>query len=208
MSRSYSRREEQANALTHGVGAVAGLGMLVWMASWVAGEGWLAWAAVGVYGLCAVGLFTASTAYHAVACPRWKARLQKVDHCAIYLLIAGTYTPFTLLVLGGGLGWALFSVVWALAAVGIALELVLWPRREALAVAFYLVMGWLVLLALSPLWAALSGLSLGLLLLGGLLYTGGVAFYVRDRRWDHTIWHGFVLGGAAAHALALSVFLA
>ncbi len=208
MSRPQTTAEELANSLTHGAGALIGLVALVGMLALTVGTGWMAPLAVGTYGLCLTGLFAASTVYHWAEAPGLKQRLQKLDHCAIYLLIAGTYTPFTLLAVGGKLGVAMLAVVWALAVVGIGLELWLHPRRERLALSFYLVMGWLVLAAPGPLFAGLPGLSFALLLVGGLLYTGGVWFYVRDRPWDHAIWHGFVLSGATSHALAVSVLVA
>lgn len=207
MARTPTRREERAHAWTHGVGVVLGLLALVGLLVLSADRGWLASAAVATYGVCLTALFLASTVYHQASSPRLKGRLQKVDHCAIYLLIAGTYTPFTLLVLGGGLGWGMFATVWSLAAFGVLQELWLRPRRERLSISLYLGMGWLVLVAIGPLIAQLPGLALGLLVLGGVLYSGGVPFYVRDRPWDHAIWHGFVLGGATAHAGAIAVAL-
>ena len=206
MSRAQTPLEERLNSLSHAVGGAIGLAGLTTMLWLTHGAGWLAQAAVLTYGLCLVGLFSASAVYHWVEHPVAKRRLQKVDHCAIYLMIAGSYTPFTLLVIGGWVGWTMFAAVWLLAIAGLGQDLP-GPRRERLALGLYLVMGWLVLLAIQPLWAALSAASLALLVLGGLLYTGGVWFYVRDRPYDHTIWHGFVLGGAASHAVAVTAFL-
>jgi len=208
MRRDQSPREEHANSLSHAAGALLGIVAMVGLVGMTLERGWLATLAVATYGACLTGLFLASTVYHRVQSPALKERMQTVDHCAIYLLIAGTYTPFTLLVLGGGLGWAMFATVWGLAAFGLAQELWFSPRRQRLSLALYLGMGWLILVAIGPLVATLPVLSLGLLVTGGLLYSGGVPFYVRDRPWDHAIWHGFVLGGAASHAGAMAVFLA
>jgi len=208
MARVPSRHERLAHTLSHAVGVVLGLSTLVGLMFLSAGRDALATIALATYGLSLTGLFLASTAYHGARSPQLEAPLQKLDHCAIYLLIAGTYTPFTLLVLGGGLGWSMFATVWGLAVFGLAQELWFHPRRERLSLGLYPVMGWMVLLAIGPLVAQLPGVALGLLALGGVLYSGGVPFYVRDRAWDHTIWHGFVLGGAASHAAAVAVAVA
>jgi len=207
MPRRPTPREQAAHTWSHAAGVVLGLLTLAGLLVLCADRGWLATTAVATYGLSLTALFLASTAYHGTRSARLEGRLQKADHCAIYLLIAGTYTPFTLLVLGGGLGWGMFATVWGLAVVGLVQELWFHPRRERLSLALYLGMGWLVLVAIGPLVARLPGVALALLALGGLLYSGGVPFYVRDRKWDHTIWHGFVLAGAASHAAALAVAL-
>ena len=144
MGRIPTRREERAHAWSHGAGVVFGLCALAGLLVLCADRSWLAMAAVATYGTCLTALFLASTVYHQARCPRRKARLQKVDHCAIYLLIAGTYTPLTLLVLEGALGWGMFATVWGLAAFGLGQELWFRPRRERLSISLYLGMGWLV----------------------------------------------------------------
>lgn len=194
-------RGERLNGFTHLVGAllsVAGLVLLVVVAA--ARHDPFRVVACAVFGASLILLYCASTAYH-TAWGRPKRVLQKIDHAAIYLLIAGTYTPYTLVTLRGGWGWTMFGLTWALAAVGIAQEL--WIARGArrASLVIYLVMGWLALIALGPLSARLGAVGLGWLFAGGLAYTGGVAFYVLDGRLRHAhgIWHLFVLGGSACH---------
>lgn len=198
-------REELVNAVTHGIGAVLGLGALAWM-TWgalEAGGGAVSVGAAVIYGLSLVVLFGGSAAYHAVWHPEWKRALQTVDHCAIYGLIAGTYTPFALVSLGGPIGWLLFGVLWALAVAGITLELVVAERWERVSLGLYVTMGWLGVLAIVPLVQAVPVGALALVALGGVIYTAGIAFYARNRPWDHVVWHGFVLGGASAHGAAV-----
>ena len=200
-----SRREEAANTLTHGMGvllALAGLAALGVSASRYG----TARAVVGgvVFGVTLVALYSASTLYHAVAQPRAKAVLRALDHSAIFLLIAGTYTPFTLVSLRGPWGWSLFGVVWGLAVAGIALRLALGRRPAALFVALYLAMGWCIVVAAKPLLAAVPPGGIALLAAGGLAYSSGVAFYVwRRLPYHHAIWHSFVLAGSAFHYAAV-----
>lgn len=197
--------EEAANAMTHGVGLLAsliGVPILLWTA---VGRGDF-WHIAGctVFAVSLIGLYAASTLYHALPPSRAKRVLRVIDHAAIYFLIAGSYTPFTLGVLRGGWGWALFGVVWSLAAFGILFKTLFGFRYPHASTLFYLGMGWLALVAARPLTAVLSGGGLGLLLAGGLLYTAGVVFFVWDRwRYSHVVWHLFVLGGSACHFLAV-----
>ena len=205
-----SRREEAANSLTHGMGillALAGLAALGVSASRYG----TARAVVGcvVFGVTLVALYSASTLYHAVAQPRAKAVLRDLDHSAIFLLIAGTYTPFTLVSLHGPWGWSLFGVVWGLAVAGIALRLALGRRPAALFVALYLAMGWCIVVAAKPLLAAVPPGGIALLAAGGLAYSSGVAFYVwRRLPYHHAIWHSFVLAGSAFHYAAVLRYVA
>jgi len=200
--------EEIANSVTHGVGAalaIAGLAVLVT----VAARRGTAWHVVGcsIFGATLVLLYLASTLYHAIPAPRAKRVLQALDHGGILFLIAGTYTPFTLVTLRGPWGWTLFGVVWGLAVLGILLD-VLAPRRRALAVALYLVMGWAVVVALRPLVGAMASGGVTLLVFGGLAYTAGVAFYVwRRLPYHHALWHGFVLAGSTAHFFAVFLYV-
>lgn len=199
------RGEELANALTHGVGAVlsvAGLAVLALVAS-RRGPAAVLLGCV-VFGAALVVLYTASTLYHAVSHPRAKGVLRAVDHSAIFLLIAGTYTPFTLVSLRGRWGWSLFAVVWSLAVAGIALRLALRRRPTALFVALYLAMGWCVVVALRPLVAAVPPAGVALLVAGGLAYSVGVVFYLwRSLPYHHAIWHAFVLAGSGLHYAAV-----
>ena len=211
----YSRTEEAIHALTHGIGAalsVAALAALLSLA--LERGGGTAIVAAAVYGLALIILFLASTLHHALPEGRAKSAFLDVDHCAIYLLIAGTYTPFALLALPPALGWSVFAGVWSLAVLGILLKLAdsyLRPLRwEGLvSVILYLVMGWLgVILAGPDLIAGLSYGGLAWLLAGGLLYTLGVGFYVwRGLRYNHVIWHCTVLLAAAAHFIAIYGFV-
>lgn len=203
----YSVLEERLHSISHGIGAalsLAGLVVLLVLASLGAHAD--PWKIVGIslYGTSLVLLYTASTLYHGVRHPRLKRLFQHLDHCAIYLLIAGTYTPFLLVNLRGPTGWTLLATVWSLALAGIACKLA-WPHRfEALRVAIYLLMGWLIVLAGDALAASLSTTGLALLIAGGLTYTLGVVFYaVSAIPFNHAIWHLFVMGGSTCHYFAV-----
>ena len=201
----YTAGEELANRLTHGAGlvlAVAGLVALVVTAR--ARGGGLPAAACAVFGASLVALYASSTLYHSVRAPRAKAVLRAVDHSAIFLLIAGTYTPFTLVTLRGPWGYALFAVVWTLAVAGITLRIALRRRPTALFLTLYLAMGWCVVVAARPLFAAVGVTGGGLLVAGGLAYSLGVPFYVwRRLPYHHAVWHLFVLAGSAFHYAAV-----
>src|SRR6187399_2651112 len=198
--------EELANAITHGVGFVASLiGMpILVLAAMEHGER-AAVIGASVFGSTLVALYAASTFYHAVPHPRLKQRLRVIDHAAIYLLIAGTYTPFTLGVLRGAWGWTLFGFVWTLAALGVLFKVIFGSGRYSkLSTTIYVVMGWVIVAAIKPLFLSMDRVGLILLIAGGLLYTGGVVFYVDKRRaWTHPVWHLFVLGGSACHYFAV-----
>jgi hemolysin III len=197
--------EEIANAVTHGLGLAASLILLPFLVGASASRGDLR-LLVGccVFAGSLVTLYAASTVYHALPTSRAKQVLQIIDHGAIYLLIAGTYTPFTLGVLRGVWGWTLFGIVWGLAAMGILYKSLLGLRFPRFSIWLYLLMGWLAIFAVRPLAQALPRAGLLWLLVGGLLYTVGTIFYLRDRpRYSHTIWHLFVLGGSACHVVAV-----
>ncbi len=160
--------------------------------------------AASIYCASLILLYSASTLYHILPRSRAKSVLQALDHSAIYLLIAGTYTPFTLITLRGGWGWSLFGVVWGLAAVGVAQEMVLRRRFRWISLALYLSMGWLIVIAARPLVTSLPAAGLLLLGLGGLAYSGGIYFYLSRRvPYHHAIWHGFVLAGSLCHYFAI-----
>lgn len=201
---SYPLVEEIASAVTHGLGAVLSVGagaVLITLAA-VFGD---AWTVVGasVFVGALVLLYTASTLYHAVPHTRAKARLQTVDHCAIYVLIAGTYTPF-LLNLRGVWGWTLFAVIWSLAAGGVVFKLFFTGRFTLASTLVYLAMGWLVVVAAGPLRAALPGTTIAWLVGGGLAYTAGTVFFLNQKlRFAHAIWHVFVLAGSVCHFAAV-----
>ncbi len=203
-------REELFNALTHGVGvvaSVAGGAVLITLAA-LFGDGWQLAAAI-VFVTTLILLYTASTLYHAFRHERLKARLKVLDHCAIFLLIAGTYTPFTLIALRGGLGWTLFGVVWALAVAGVVFKLFFTGRFKRLSTLMYVAMGWLVVVAIGPLADALTTWTLAWLIGGGVAYTAGTFFYHRPQlRYSHAVWHLFVLAGSIAHFVAVAAQVA
>jgi hemolysin III len=201
--RVQSRAEELANTVSHGLGALlGGVGLAVLLGA--CGSDAFRIVSASVYGASIILLFAASTLYHAVGHTRAKAALQIVDHVCIFLLIAGTYTPFALVTLRGPWGWTLFGVVWGLALVGSVLESVFLGRYPRLSTAAYLATGWVGVVVAVPLWDALSGGGWAWLVAGGLSYTVGVAFFAWERLpFHHAVWHLFVLGGAVCHFFAV-----
>lgn len=196
--------EEIANAVTHGAGLLASLIALPLLVLAAAGrQDALYVAGCSVFGATLVALYATSTLYHAIPYPRAKQVLRVLDHSAIYLLIAGTYTPFTLGVLRGAWGWSLLGIVWTLAGLGILFKTLVGFRFPRVSTLLYVLMGWMAIVAIRPLAAALPAAGLAWLVAGGLLYTGGVAFYVWRARYSHTVWHLCVLGGSACHFMAV-----
>jgi hemolysin III len=203
--RRLSLGEEIANAVTHGLGvALSAAGFVIMVAlalRW--GDAWRI-ASVTIYGITLVLLYTASTLYHSVTNERAKHVLKIVDHSSIYLLIAGTYTPFTLVTLRGPWGYSLFAIVWTIALAGVAAEAFWVYRPKWVSTLVFLGMGWIVVIAIKPLIAGLPPVGLWLLIAGGLSYTIGTAFYVLKRTpYMHAVWHLFVLGGSVCHFLAV-----
>ncbi len=201
---------ERLNGFTHLMGAVlalAGAAVLVVLAARL-GDPWKI-VSFSIYGVTLFALYTLSTLYHSTR-GKVKRVFQKLDHCSIYLLIAGTYTPFTLVTLRGAWGWSLFGVIWGLAALGIAQEMWLGKGARILSVVIYVLMGWLSMIAIKPLIAALTPAGFAWLAAGGLFYTGGIIFYALDAklRHGHGIWHLFVLAGSASHYLAILLYVA
>jgi hemolysin III len=206
---SYTPREEIANSLTHGIGAVLAVAGLVVLVTFAARYG-NAWHVVScsVFGAALIVSFTTSTLYHSVRVGHIKRTLRALDHSAIFLLIAGTYTPFMLVNLRGPWGWSLFAVIWTLTFAGIALRLLLKGRLHGLVVSIYLAMGWAVVVATQPMLERVATGGLILLAAGGLAYTAGVIFYKwRRLPYNHAIWHGFVLAGAALHFFAVLFYV-
>lgn len=200
--------EELANALTHGLGAIGGVAataVLIVMAAFRSD----AWGIVGaaIFGAALITLYTASTVYHAVRREPLKERLKVLDHGAIYVLIAGSYTPFMLGDLRGGWGWALFGVIWGLALAGVVFKLFFTGRFPRLSTILYLAMGWLVVLAVGPMLRELATPVLLWLVAGGLAYTAGTIFYHGRMRYTHAVWHLFVLAGSACHTVAVALQL-
>jgi hemolysin III len=202
---AYTRRDDIASAVTHGLGAVlsaAGLGVLVALVA-MSRDPWRI-VSCAVYGTCLLLLYLSSTLYHAFPGPRAKRVFQVIDHSSIYLLIAGTYTPFLLVNLRGGWGWALFIVIWGLTAAGIVFQVFFAGRMRLLHTLIYLAMGWLVVAVAKPLLGRVPPAGLALLLAGGLAYSIGVIFYlVRRLPYHHALWHLFVLAGSVLHYLAV-----
>ena len=200
-----SLNDELANSLTHGFGLVLSLvgGPLLIVTAAATSDPWRIVAAC-IYAATLVMLYAASTLYHSVRSDKAKEIFQRIDHSSIYLLIAGTYTPFMLISLRGAWGWSIFGVVWALAIVGVVLKSSFGAKLPALSTWIYLAMGWLIVIALRPLALHVAPAGMWWIALGGALYTGGVVFYVWERvRFSHAIWHLFVLGGSAAHFAAV-----
>ena len=200
---------ERFNTITHLLGAVAaliGMILLVVLAS-MKGDPWKI-VSFSIYGITLFALYSTSTLYHGLK-GRAKEIFQQLDYYAIYLLIAGSYTPFTLVTLNGAWGWSLFGAVWLLAAAGIMQEALLRKGRCILSVVIYLLMGWLIIIALKPLQEALSEWGFYLLIIGGLFYTVGIIFYAFDSkvRHFHGIWHLFVLAGSITHYFTVMYYV-
>jgi len=197
--------EELGNTITHGIGLVLSLTGFVILLILAVTHG-SAWHIVScaVYGATLVCLYSASTLYHGIPSPRLKRALKIFDHSAIYLLIAGTYTPFLLVNLRGGWGWSLFGVVWGLALAGILLKFWFVDHFQILSTTVYLLMGWLAVIAVRPLLVRVPTAGLLWLLAGGLFYTLGVVFYAWKRiPYNHVIWHVFVMAGSTCHYFAV-----
>ena len=199
-------RDERANAITAWLGLALALAGAGWMLprAVLHGDAWQ-WASALAFSFALVLMHLASSLYHAAVDPARKARFKVMDHCAIYLLIVGTYTPFTVVALRGEAGWILFAAVWALAAIGVVFKLFSTGRFKLFSTLVYVAMGWLVLLAIKPVWAALDGWTLGWLFAGGAAYTLGTFFYHRrSPGYAHAIWHLFVIVGGACHFIAVA----
>ncbi len=201
--------EEIANSVTHGVGAalaVAALTVLVTFAG-IFGDVWRV-VSFSIYGATLVLLYLSSTLYHGLQAPKAKKVFHIFDRTAIYLLIAGSYTPFFLVSLRGSWGWTFFGIIWGLAVIGIVLTVFFVDRYNFLSVATYIGMGWLAVLAIKPLMAAISINGLAWLVIGGLFYTSGVIFYAWKRLpFNHMVWHLFVLGGSISHFFCILFYV-
>lgn len=208
-STTYTLREELAHGITHGIGAGFAITGLVFLlqSAFHYGNGWHIVSAA-VYGTSLILLYSASTLYHLLSAPKIKRLFQQLDHSMIYILIAGSYTPLTLVTLRGAWGWSLFALVWGMAMCGLVLELALKRRIHWLSLILYLGMGWLIVVAVKPLLASLATGGLILLVTGGLFYSLGIIFYVWDTlSYNHAIWHLFVLAGSTAHFFAILLYV-
>ncbi len=204
-SSDYSPAEELANALTHGTGLVLSIvaATLLVVSASLRGTGWHI-TTCAIFGGALVLLYSSSTLYHSVRGQSLKRVLRKLDHAAIFFLIAGTYTPFLLVNLRGPWGWSLFGVIWSLALGGMIMKFRFTGRFRGVSTAIYVLMGWLIVIALVPMLRSIQPGGLWLLLAGGLCYTGGTVFYLwRRLPFQHAIWHLFVLGGSICHFFAV-----
>ncbi|NLF94202.1 MAG: hemolysin III family protein [Oligosphaeraceae bacterium] len=203
-----TRAEEWANAISHLVGTVFGIVALTLMCVFASLRGTaIHVVSCAIYGATLIILFNSSTLYHLIANHRLKSIFQVLDHVSIYLLIAGTYTPFALVTLQGPQGWTVFTIVWGLAALGILCEVV-FTRLKFLSLPIYLLMGWLVVGFFKPLMANIPMPGAVMLMVGGVVYTLGVIFYVMDKvPYMHTVWHFFVLGGSVCHWVAINFYV-
>ncbi|WP_312980742.1 PAQR family membrane homeostasis protein TrhA [Atlantibacter sp.] len=210
IEKGYSLAEEIANSISHGIGLVFGIvGLVLLLIQAVdANANVMAITSYSLYGGSMILLFLASTLYHAIPHARAKIWLKKFDHCAIYLLIAGTYTPFLLVGLDSPLARTLMIVIWGLALLGILFKLTIAHRFKVLSLVTYLAMGWLSLIVIYQLTEKLAPGGVTLLAAGGIVYSLGVIFYVCKRiPYNHAIWHGFVLGGSVCHFLAIYLYI-
>jgi hemolysin III len=206
MVSTESSDEELANSVSHGIGVVLSVAALVFMLIRAAPHSLWHIAGVGIFGTCLVSLYLSSTIYHTVTSSWWKPVWQIIDHCFIFVLIAGSYMPWVLVNLRGPWGWTLLGIVWGLAIIGIVLKAFFMHRFKILGLLIYLSMGWLMCLAVGPLLQNVNTAGLIWLIVGGLFYTGGVVFFLqKNLKYSHAIWHGFVLAGSACHVIAVLV---
>ena len=201
----YNPLEEKINIISHAIGigfSIIALVLLVVFAS-IYGTVWHV-VSFSIYGASLLALYTASTIYHSIQNPKWRYRFNIVDHSAIYILIAGTYTPFTLVTLNGTIGWVLFGVTWGIAAIGIIFKIFFTGRFDIISTIAYVAMGWIVILAIKPLIVNLPANGLFWLFLGGLFYTiGAIIYAIQKIKFNHAIFHFFVLFGSISHFIAV-----
>ncbi len=201
---SYSALEELSHAISHGIGVLVSVLALYLMLQQTSDTDVWRQISSWVFGLSLILLYASSTLYHSVHYQNYKLWLRKLDHSAIFILIAGTYTPFTLVSLRENWGWWLFALVWGIALAGVILKLFTGAKYQKLSIALYLIMGWIVIVAIDPMLTHVPAAGLGWLLAGGLFYSGGVLFYVQKTLFmHHLIWHLFVLAGSICHILAV-----
>ncbi len=205
---TYSQNEELANSITHGIGIALSVGgtVVLTVKAVATADPWRM-VTYPIFGLTMILLYTASTLYHAHTDPQHKARLKVLDHISRFYLIAGTYTPITLVAMRGNWGWTIFAVVWGLALAGTVFKLFFTGRFTVVSTALYVAMGWIAAAAIVPLFQSVPGQTLVWLFAGGLFYTVGIVFYAWHRLpFNHAIWHLFVLGGTACHLVVVLTF--
>jgi hemolysin III len=207
--RAISTGEEIANAITHGIGAALAIAALVILIVLAAINGTV-WHVVSfsIFGATLVLLYFASTLYHSLTHVRAKNVFHKFDHIAIYLLIAGTYTPFCLTALRGWIGWTVFGIVWGCAVLGTVVKAISVGKKVWMSTALYVLMGWVILIAINPLYNSITSTGFVLLIGGGVSYTLGTIFFMRDQvKYNHGVWHVFVLGGSVLHFFSVLTLL-
>ncbi|MGM0508666.1 MAG: PAQR family membrane homeostasis protein TrhA [Fusobacteriota bacterium] len=204
--REMTLKEEILNAVTHGIGlllAIAALIVLVVFGTINNKDGWYLTGVI-IYGITLILLYASSTLLHSFPKGKTKDFFEILDHASIYLLIAGTYTPFTLTVLRGKMGWIIFGIVWTLAIMGIIFKAIFIKRFKLLSTLMYIGMGWIIIFAIKPLFISIDTVPFFLLVLGGLLYSLGTIFYLwNSLKYGHAIWHIFVLGGSISHFITI-----
>src|SRR5690554_297048 len=202
---SHQRIEEWLNSATHGIGALLSvIGTIILIAGATQLHDTWKIISFSIFGASLILLYMASALYHGARRPELKKSFKTLDHCAIFLLIAGTYTPFLLVNMRGAVGWTLFAIIWSLAITGVVLKITFANRFKLARVGIYIAMGWLITFASSDLVASLNETALTLTIAGGIVYTAGVAFYLADRiPYMHAVWHLFVIGGSACHFSAI-----
>jgi len=208
-AKRYTLGEEIFSSVSHGTGAalaVAGCAIIIIRAV-LTGSGTVGIVSASLYGASLIILYTMSTLYHALTNKTAKRVFRIFDHCTIFVLIAGTYTPFTLVTLRGGVGYTIFGIMWGVTALGIVLNSIGLEKFSKISMALYILMGWCIIFAIKPLLAALDTVGLILLLLGGVFYTGGVAFYKLKIKYMHSIWHLFVLAGSLSHYFSILLYV-
>jgi len=205
----YTPCEDVVNSVTHGIAAalsIAGLSVLITLAA-MKGDPWRI-VAFSIYGGTLVGLYLASTLYHGIRYPGVRRILRRLDHAAIYLLIAGTYTPFTLVLCRGGWGWLLFGLTWGIALLGVTMKAFFTGRFEIFSMILYIALGWIAIFFLKPAVQSVPLAAIIWMAVGGLFYTFGIAFYVWERLpFHHAIWHLFVVAGSVAHFFVVLFFV-
>lgn len=200
--------EAVANGITHGLGLILSIiGLVVLVGAAAAQDDITKIVSSILYGVSLIAMYSSSTLYHSFQYPKLRYYLRILDHTSIYLLIAGTYTPFTLVSLRGVWGWSLFAAVWGLAFIGITFKLIFEHRYHVVSVVIYLVMGWMGVVAIKPVMEVLPPTALLWLLAGGIAYTGGIVFYIWKKPYSHTIWHLFVLAGSLCHYIAVLLYV-
>ncbi len=205
----FTKKEELFNSISHGAGTVFAITALVLLSvfSGLTGDAWKIVGSV-IYGVSLIALFLASTLYHGFRPGKTKNIFEIMDHSAIFILIAGTYTPFTLVNLRGAVGWSIFGIVWGLTLIGIIFKIFFIRKFVVFSTLLYIAMGWLIVFAIGPLSETLSSGGLFWLVLGGILYTAGTPFYIiRKIPYHHAIWHLFVLAGSFAHFICVFFFV-